>query len=1040
MNKRPLDNYLGEIAAIHERGDAREETFYPALEKLIRQVAHSLDKSVDVTMMPKKTEAGNPDFRIWDGQAKIIGYIEAKRPETDLDDVEKSEQVQRYLDTFPNLILTNFLEFRFYRDKLLIDRVSIGRQHTLVKVGTKPVLENPDQCRQLLEKFLSFTFPRGLDARKLALELAKRTQFLRDQVVIEELKEASPDSHNPILGYFQVFKKYLIIDLTVEGFADYYSQTITYGLFAARTRCTGEFHRKNAIDFIPQTIGLLHDLFDYISLGQPPEQFVWIIDDISEVLASVDVQAILNQFYREGKGEDPIVHFYETFLGEYDPRLREKRGVYYTPESVVSFIVRTVNQILKEKFDRPDGLADLHIKVLDPAAGTLTFITEAAKLALEEYTQKYGQGGKESFIRSHLLENFYAFELMMAPYAIGHLKMSYILEEMGFKLPKDERFKLYLTNTLEMEDIEQSDIPGIATLSAESRLAGKVKKQAPILVILGNPPYSGHSSNIGAWISAEIRKYYRVDGKPLNEKNPKWLQDDYVKFIRFAQWKIDQNGEGVLGFITNHSYLDNPTFRGMRQSLMKSFDEIFLLDLHGNALKKERCPDASKDENVFDIRQGVAIALMIKKKKKAPATNECLLRHADLWGLREEKYSWLKNNDKNTVPWQTLNPKPEFYLFTPRNESLENEYRAFVKITDIFPVYSVGIVTARDDLTIHETPEKVSRTVTHFSSLPPEDARAIYNLGPDARDWQVQLAQQDLIASGLKQENIVPILYRPFDTRYTYYTGISRGFLCRPRPEVMKNMINDNLGLIFHRREELKIKYAHFLITDNIIEHCCLSIKTTCYISPLYIYPDKAKKDLFSHLGEDQDRRPNIHTRIYDLLRKASYKPSATPEQIFYYIYAVLYSNTYRDKYAEFLKTDFPRIPFTREQKLFIDLGQWGKKLADTHLLKAPELEQTFARFEGQGDSRVEKVKYAEELVWINDRQYFSAITPEIWAYQVGGYQVMNKWLKDRKGRALTLQDIRHYIRIARALQLTIDYQHQIDALYPQVEFTLIPS
>src|SRR4030065_744286 len=385
---------------------------------------------------------------------------------------------------------------------------------------------------------------------------------------------------------------------------------------------------------IPRTIGILRDVFRFVSLGDLPRQMEWIIDDISDVLATTNVYKILDEYFNKHKGKDPIVHFYETFLAEYDPKTREKVGVYYPPEPVVSYIVRSLHHVLKEHFKRSDGLAGEPVPVLDPAAGTLTFLAEAAKLAVEEFVSKYGEGAKANFIRNHILKNFYAFELMMAPYAVGHLKMSFLLEELGYKLQKDDRFKLYLTNTLEMEELAQTSLPGMASLSEESHLAGKVKRERPILVILGNPPYSGHSANKGDWIKDQIETYKKVDGKPLGEKNPKWLQDDYVKFIRFAQWKIDQIGEGVLGFITNHSYLDNPTFRGMRQSLTDSFDEIYILDLHGNSLKKEQWPDGSKDENVFDIQQGVAIAFFIKYKDEDKPHK---VFHSEIYGLREEK-------------------------------------------------------------------------------------------------------------------------------------------------------------------------------------------------------------------------------------------------------------------------------------------------------------------------------------------------------------------------------------------------------------------
>ncbi|MGR3309371.1 MAG: N-6 DNA methylase, partial [Candidatus Brocadiales bacterium] len=635
-----LKSYLKSIFNIANRGDAREETYYSSLEGLLKEyVELACKRNIHITTLPKKTEAGNPDFRIWDGNQHIVGYIEAKAPTVeDLNCIEHSEQLERYRHTFPNLILTNFFEFRLYRNGALIDKALIGRPVIMHKVKTVSPVENEPDFLKLLEKFFSFSLPRVYDAKALAVELAKRTRFLKDEVITQELKRVGAIHELPLHGFYEAFKKHLISGLSKEDFADLYSQTITYGLFAARTRSENGFNRKLAYDRIPHTIGILRDIFSFISLGDLPQQMEWIIDDISEVLAITDVYKILDEHFHKHKGKDPIIHFYETFLAEYDPETREKRGVYYTPEPVVSYIVRSLNSILKEHFNRADGFASDSVTVLDPAGGTLTFLAEASKLAVEEFTSKYGEGGKENLIREHILENFYAFELMMAPYAVGHLKMSFLLEELGYRMQGNDRFKLYLTNTLEMVDLAQTVIPGLASLSWESRQAGKVKKEQPILVILGNPPYSGHSANVGEWISKEIRAYYQVDGKRLKEKNPKWLQDDYVKFLRFAQWKIDKAGEGVLGFITNHSYLDNPTFRGMRQSLMNSFDEIYILDLHGNSLKKEKCPDGSKDENVFDIRQGVAIALFIRNKGKK---KECRVYHSEVWGLREKKYERL---------------------------------------------------------------------------------------------------------------------------------------------------------------------------------------------------------------------------------------------------------------------------------------------------------------------------------------------------------------------------------------------------------------
>ncbi len=1032
-----LKSYLKRISDIANRGDAREESYYSCLEELLKNYADSINrKNVDITTLPKKTDAGNPDFRIWDGKQQIVGYIEAKAPTVEyLDHIEETEQLKRYLHTFPNLILTNFFEFRLYRNGQLIDKAQIARPFVVHKLKTVPPIEKEKDFCNLLEKFFSFSLPKVYDARALAVELAKRTRFLKDEVIAQELEEEEKKGKGNILGFYKAFKEHLISGLTKEDFADLYSQTITYGLFAARTRTENGFNRKLAYDKIPKTIGILRDVFKFISLGELPQQMEWIIDDISEVLATTDVYKILDEYFNKHKGKDPIIHFYETFLAEYDPKAREKRGVYYTPEPVVSYIVRSLHYILKEHFNKKDGFASQSVTVLDPAAGTLTFLAEAAKLAVEEFTSKYGEGKRTGFIKEHILRNFYAFELMMAPYAVGHLKMSFLLEELGYKLHSDDRFKLYLTNTLEMEELSQTELPGMASLSEESHLANKVKKEQPILVILGNPPYSGHSSNIGDWISKEIKAYFQVDGKPLGEKNPKWLQDDYVKFIRFAQWKIDQAGEGILGFITNHGYLDNPTFRGMRQSLTQSFDEIYFLDLHGNSLKKEKCPDGSKDENVFDVQQGVAIALFVKKKGLKQK-----ISHSELWGLREKKYNWLNKNDITTTRWKVIKPKSEFYLFIPRDEKLLDEYEKYPKITDIFPINSVGIVTARDNFVIDSDKNALRRRILQFrdKKLPDEIIEQTYGL-KDKSNWKLKDAREAVIKDDNWEQAITKILYRPFDEQWIFYHD---DLIERSRKEVMRHMMKDNLALLTHRREELDIPYTHFLVTNFISEHGCLSTKTTNYHFPLYLYHKKdnpRKRSLTSTMMlfepevEYGAKRPNLSPVLLDKLSKA-FKKTPSPEEIFYYIYAVLYSNIYRTKYAEFLKIDFPRVPFTKDYKLFKKMSDYGERLIELHLLKSSELDIPVARFQGRGNDKVEKLKYEKGKLYINNDQYFEGISQEVWEYQIGGYQVCDKWLKDRKGRPLSVEDIKHYCMVVASIQKTIEIQKAIDDDYPKIE------
>ena len=995
-------------------------------------------KDVHVTTLPRPTEGGNPDFRLWNGTDRIIGYVEAKKPtEERLDHIENSEQLQRYRATFPNLILTNFLEFRLYRNGECVQTVQVGRPLILNAVRTTPPLENQDELYALLDCFLDFALPQTFTAESLAVELAKRTRLLRD--VISEQFQQERKNPGKLFGFFEAFQTYLIGSLTPENFADLFAQTITYGLFAARTRAGNGFNRRAAFDNIPHTIGVLRDLFRFISLDELPDPLAWCVDDLAEVLAVADAPGILDRYYHEGKGSDPIVHFYETFLAQYDPEERERRGVYYTPEPVVGYIVRSLHGLLKTEFDKRDGLASDGVTLLDPAAGTMTFVARAAQEAVAEFETNYGSGGKGDFIRQHILQNFYALELMMAPYAVGHLKMSFFLEELGHRLANDERVPFYLTNTLDTEELEQSRLPGLSALAEESRLAGVVKNQTPILLILGNPPYSGHSSNTGEWIRGLIDDYKQVDGKPLGEKNPKWLQDDYVKFLRFAQWKIEQAGRGVVGMITNHGYLDNPTFRGMRRSLMHTFDDIYILDLHGNSLKKETAPDGSPDENVFDIRQGVAIVFFVKRDSQKE--HDARVHHAELYGTRESKYDWLDAHDRGSTEWQKVNPVSPFYLFAPRDEALEAEYRRFISIPEVFPVNSVGIVTARDRLTIRWSEQEAWDTVCTFSGMEPELARQGYELGNDARDWKVAMAQKDLLDSGPIREKVVPILYRPFDMRHTYYTGRSRGFLCMPRSEIMQNMLaGENLALCVGRQGHVVGAGEWNLIyCSQTIEDFNLFYRGGNVNFPLYLYPTADRDDLFAH-HETSERQPNLNPELVASLTEA-HGQAPSPEEIFHYIYAILHAPSYREKYAEFLRTDFPRVPFAGTRKLFANLAALGARLADLHLLNSPELDPPTCRFEGQGDATVARTKAQgfrydadEQRMYVNKTQYFGPVPSEVYEYQIGGYQVCDKWLKDRKERRLNLDDIRTYCRMVTAIELTLTIQQELDMVYAGVE------
>jgi len=540
------------------------------------------------------------------------------------------------------------------------------------------------------------------------------------------------------------------------------------------------------------------------------------------------------------------------------------------------------------------------------------------------------------------------------------------------------------------------------------------------------------------------QSYYTIDGQPLGEKKV-WLQNDYVKFLRFAQWKINKEGFGVAGMITDNSYIDNVTFRGMRQSLMKTFNEIYILDLHGNSLKKETTHEGGKDENVFDIRQGVAIALFIKQKDK----EGCRVYHSEYYGLREEKYNFL-DSEIISDKYNKINPEASWYLFKDRDDKLLKSYKRLYSINEVFPYNNAGLYTARDNLTIQFTEEKIWNTVVNFSKLDIEVAREAYSLGKDVRDWKVELAQKDLISTGLDKSFIKQILYRPFDFRYTYYTGRGRGFICMPRKEVMKHLLNPNIALTVGRQGQVvgnEHNWNLVFVTNSLVDYN-LYYRGGELVFPLYIYPDKEKHDLFS--TSQKEKEANINPEILELL-KTNYKTpllakergrgevGITPEEILYYIYGIFYSNTYREKYAEFLKIDFPRVPFTKNYKLFKQIGELGKELTELHLMKSGKLDKPVSKYEGKGENdKIEKVNYNEEenRIYINSEKYFTGITPELWNYHIGGYQVLNKYLKDRKDRQM--EDPRYYSKIVTAIKETIELQKQLDKIYDEVEKSLI--
>ncbi len=960
-------------------------------------------------------QIGRPDFVVTDGLLPI-GYIEAEAYGIDLSNLtgHAKEQNDRFKLNLDNFILTNFIDF-----ELWIDGECNTKGH---------IIDNRGDLEVLLERFLNASIQIGTP-EALANYLARRTRELNTQI-----QNALTVTNSNTKRMFTAFQKTLLPTLTHDSFADMYAQTLSYGLLAAR--CTlshaTDFSRHTAASILPDSNPFLKELFYHVAAPSLETNINYILENIETLLQNVPTDMLHSAFTTNNPLEDPVVHFYETFLKEYNPKLRFERGVFYTPPQVISYIVRSVDRLLKTELNKTGGLADDNTLILDPATGTGGFLLSVLDHIRDYVSTTEGTGSWNLYVNDNLVKRIFGFELLVASYTIAHLKLGLYLKDQQWNA--DERLRIYLTNTLELPADAVETQPFAPFISDEANEALCVKRDKPILAIIGNPPYplesanpSRDSENKLTFIGNLIEDYMPKDGKELgiwDQKKP--LQSDYVKFIRWAQWRIDRNGEGVIGYVVNNSFLEGATFRRMRQSLMQSFNIIYCLNLHGNSRFGETIPQDESDENVFDIQQGTVILLCVKKNDHDSLAK---LYYADMWGTRKKKYKMLQNDDIKNTNWDPLNPTKPYYFFDPHAKEPTDEYKLGWKITDIFQNTSIGVITARDKLTIHLTVKELRKTVSKFASLSEDDARKEYKLRKDTKDWKVNLAQADLHYHSNTEQYIKSIQYRPFDMRWTYYTGQSRGFICVPRLPTMRHLLKENLALCTHRSLRSATTWQHVFITDDITDGNCISTNDgPTHIFPLYLYPDP------EGLPIGEDIKLNFKPEFLTALSQALQLPQTgqyqlpegiTPEQILAYIYTILHSPTYRDKYYEFLRYDFPRIPLPNDTDHFHSLASLGQQLIDLHLLK--NLPQPTHRFEGEGDNVVKNVRHEDNKVWINDTQHFTDVPQDVWEYEIGAYQVCLKWLKDRKDKPLSREEMNRYRQILVAISQTLQIMHTID-------------
>ncbi|KNE23486.1 DNA methyltransferase [Helicobacter pylori] len=1073
-----LKEYLESIKDLTP--EKNELTHRPSLYNLLDKLKNHFNKEFKIEHEPEREQKSQPDFCV-SLQGLSIGYIENKRVGTNLSQLLKSDQILKYLELNPNLMLTDYLNFMWVgKDEnnapFIKKEISVASLDEL----SKPLNPKKQTERDLIELFKSFFNYEAApiaNAKDFATHLSPRTRCLKEALIQNQEK-------TQISSIFNNFKAYLYEELSFEDFSDALAQTLTYSLFLAKLNHPFEkIDLNNVRSFIPKNFAVIREMADFLKKLDEIQEIQWLLNEILSLINHVDMGSILKDLNDD---KDPYLHFYETFLSAYDPKLRESKGVYYTPDSVVKFIINALDSLLKTHFkDAPLGLKSAldneNIKLLDFATGTGTFLLEAFRKALE--TRKTSDGGtstKEDKYQN-LLKQFYGFEYLIAPYAIAHLNLSQAFKQ-EFKKPlkEDDVLKIILTNTL----IQPSEIAADRGLQpifeTELKSAQKIKKDENILIITGNPPYSGASSNEGLF-EWEVKATYGIEPefqtietkknvkltdeiqtllknlqkqkesgsqnalkelkklhskyKLQDEKNPKWLLDDYVKFMRFAQNKIESLGHGLFGFISNNAFLDNPTFRGLRRSLLECYDELYILNLHGNARKKEKTPQGAKDENVFDIMQGVSINLFVKKAQ----ITKPKIRYYDVYGQRAEKYAFLAQHDINSIEWLELTPREPSYSLLPLETSLLDEYEQGFSVQDMFQIGGTGICSKRDHVVFHKDKESLLKLLKDFSTLESSELRRKYDI-EDAQGWKLGWAIENVKKNQHELEKyIVLCQYRPFDYRWTYYTDKSCGFLARPVYDTFKHMLPPppptnpktpnqtckNVALITSRRFCQSQKSGVGFVSNKISDlrtWTCPGMEGGDYVNPLYHNPNYTE---------------NFTPEFRNFIDK-HYDHSFEPLEVLGYIYALLYSPNYRKRYEEFLKADYPKILFTKNKDLFRVLSLLGIELIGLHVLNKESLNYSFEKlkdatigescYKDERNPIIKKPSHnePEQRLYINHSAYFRGVSQEIYDYRIGGYCVLDKYLKSHKNEPC---DFDHVSNIIKVIARTIEIQKTLGFL-----------
>ncbi|UAB80960.1 N-6 DNA methylase [Marixanthomonas sp. SCSIO 43207] len=1084
-----IREYIEKVNQRYKLGNATEHTFRGDLQLLIEQI----NPKISATNEPKRQACGAPDYVITKGQIPV-GYIEAKDVgDPDLDGKKKNKrQFNRYKDSLDNLIFTDYLDFHFYNQGELTTTIQLAE---IVDGKIVPKTENFEHFTALIVDFTTYIGQSIKSSSKLSKMMAGKARMLA-QVIENALNSDEETKQNSSLKeQMLAFKEILIHDITPKEFADIYAQTIAYGMFAARLHdpTPENFSRHEAASLIPKTNPFLRKLFQYISGYDIDERIEWIVSDLADIFRATDVNKMLTNYGEARQSQDPIIHFYEDFLAEYDPKLRKSRGVWYTPEPVVDFIVRAVDDILKTEFDLPNGLADnrkttvkiktdipnknyksgykevdqeVHkVQILDPATGTGTFLAQVITHIYNNRFKKM-QGAWSGYVEKDLIPRLNGFEILMASYAMAHLKLDLLLTETGYKPTIDQRFKVYLTNSLEEYHPDTGTLFS-GWLSSEANEANHIKRDSPVMVVMGNPPYSVSSTNKGQWIESLIDDYKRG----LKERSYNSLSDDYVKFIRYGQHYIDKNGSGILAYISNNSFIDGLIHRQMRKSLLNTFDKIYIINLHGNSRTQEAIPSNIKDENVFDIRQGVSINIFVKNGNKKGSDLGSVF-YKEIYGKREYKYNILRETKIIDFSWiEVKNVKPHYY-FKPKNFDNKDIYEEGFLLSNLFLEFNPGVESGRDSLFLDYSSSKLEhkiKDVLNSDLLEREKVYREYKI-KDTKSFKLKTELEKAIYDPIK---IKRISYSPFDIRYSYYdTNILR----RPSYNTFEHILSGSMGLIIKRGFSQSDTPPTFIVNKLSDRRGWTrsGMQGAESIAPLYLYSkENETQDIFKTSdGDIKERVPNLDMDIVkkieeqlelpfapeglltppelpkkgETIEKARERlekegdPFFTPLDLLDYIYGVLHSPTYRETYKEFLKIDFPRVPYPDDKTTFWQLVRLGGELREIHLLESPKVEEFITSYPEDGDNMVTRKLTKTSIgyegttettgkVWINDQQYFDNVPLKAWEFYIGGYQPAQKWLKDRRDRELSYDDILHYQKIIVALTETDRIMKEIDKI-----------